>query len=106
MYLSDTLVLAGFSQPGGMRVSVEVGTAPHSADRIRSVVEARHPTPQVASEAPKEHTPMHPEPQAPHSPLDLSTGNLSVQNVMKDSSSCSFKLVYLNRSFLIYCTYM
>lgn len=95
MYLSDTLILAGFSQPGGMRVSVEVGSAPLSADRVQSVVEAWHPTPQLASEAPKEHTPMRPEPQAPHSPLDLSTGNLSVQNVMKYSSSCSFNLVCL-----------
>ncbi|XP_073344268.1 uncharacterized protein [Pagrus major] len=68
--------LSGFSQPGGMGVNVEVGTAPLSAERIPSIAEPQHPTPPTGSEAPKDHTPMLPEPQAPRSPLDLSAGAL------------------------------
>ncbi|KAM8730777.1 uncharacterized protein AB9X84_025446 isoform 3-T3 [Acanthopagrus schlegelii] len=67
---------SGFSQPGGMGVNVDVGTAPLSAERISSIAEPEHPTPPMGSEAPKEHTPMLPEPQAPRSPLDLSAGAL------------------------------
>ncbi|XP_035509703.1 microtubule-associated protein 4 isoform X5 [Morone saxatilis] len=67
---------SGFSQPGGMGINLEVGTAPLSAEKIPSVAEPQHPTPPVGSDAPKEHSPMLPEPQAPRSPLDLSTGAL------------------------------
>lgn len=75
IYLFVCLGLAGFSQPGGMGVNVEVGAAPLPAERIPSVAALQHPTPPVGSDAPKEHIPMRPEPQAPRSPLDLSTGN-------------------------------
>lgn len=47
---------------------MEVGAAPLSAERIQ------HVTPAAGSEAPKEHSPMLPEPQTPRSPLDLSAG--------------------------------
>nr|XP_046227967.1 microtubule-associated protein 4 isoform X2 [Scatophagus argus] len=67
---------SGFSQPGGMGVNVEVGAAPISAERMPSIGEPQHPTPPVGSEAPKEHVPMQPEPQAPRSPADLSAGAL------------------------------
>ncbi|XP_051267223.1 microtubule-associated protein 4 isoform X5 [Dicentrarchus labrax] len=67
---------SGFSQPGGMGVNLEVGAAPLSAEKIPSVAEPQHPTPPVGSDAPKEHSPMLPEPQAPRSPLDLSAGAL------------------------------
>uniref|UniRef100_A0A671YKG0 Uncharacterized protein n=1 Tax=Sparus aurata TaxID=8175 RepID=A0A671YKG0_SPAAU len=76
MYMFVCFVLSGFSQPGGMGVNVEVGTAPLSAERISSIAEPLHPTPPMGSEAPKEHTPMLPEPQPPRSPLDLSAGAL------------------------------
>lgn len=60
--------------PGGMGVPMETGAAPLSAEKIPSIAETQHPMPSVGSEAPKEHIPMQPEPQAPRSPLDLSTG--------------------------------
>ncbi len=67
--------MPGFSQPGGMGVNMEVGAAPLTAERIPSIAEPQHPTPLVGSDAPKEQTPMLPEPQAPRSPLDMSAGN-------------------------------
>ncbi|XP_031732635.1 microtubule-associated protein 4 [Anarrhichthys ocellatus] len=57
-------------------VNVEVGAAPLSAERIQSIAEPHHATPAVGSEAPKDHSPMLPEPQTPRSPLDLSSGAL------------------------------
>lgn len=54
---------------------MEVGATPVSAERILSIADPQHPTPLVGSDAPKEHIPMQPEPQAPRSPLDLATGN-------------------------------
>ncbi|KAM8822357.1 uncharacterized protein AB9W97_004816 isoform 12-T14 [Spinachia spinachia] len=54
------------SQLGGMGVTMEVGPGPLSVERIQ------HGTPAACSEAPKEHSPMLPEPQTPRSPLDLS----------------------------------
>ncbi|XP_049913295.1 microtubule-associated protein 4 isoform X5 [Epinephelus moara] len=65
---------SGFSQPGGMGLNVEVGAAPLSAERMSSIAEPQHPTPPAGSEAPKEHSPMLPEPQPPRSPLDVSAG--------------------------------
>lgn len=65
---------AGFSQPAGMGLNVEVGAAPLSAERPSSIAEAQQPSPPAASDAPKEHSPMLPEPQTPRSPLDLSEG--------------------------------
>lgn len=82
-------VLSGFSQPGGMGVNVEVGTAPLSAERISSIAEPLHPTPPMGSEAPKEHTPMLPEPQAPRSPLDLSAGNLLADELYMPLKGCA-----------------
>ncbi|KAM8822347.1 uncharacterized protein AB9W97_004816 isoform 4-T4 [Spinachia spinachia] len=58
------------SQLGGMGVTMEVGPGPLSVERIQ------HGTPAACSEAPKEHSPMLPEPQTPRSPLDLSPGAL------------------------------
>lgn len=58
-----------------MGLNVEVGAAPLSAERIPSIAEPQHPTPAAGPEAPKEHSPMLPEPQTPRSPLDLSAGN-------------------------------
>ncbi|KAL6098150.1 uncharacterized protein ACO6RY_13509 [Pungitius sinensis] len=57
-----------FSQTGGM--TMDVGAAPLSAERIQ------HVTPAAGSEAQKEHSPMLPEPQTPRSPVDLSPGAL------------------------------
>ncbi|XP_069007346.1 microtubule-associated protein 4 isoform X9 [Embiotoca jacksoni] len=65
---------SGFSQPGGMGMQVEVGAAPRQAERPPSIADAA--TPPAGSDAPKEHSPMLPEPQAPRSPLDLSAGAL------------------------------
>lgn len=58
-----------------MGVNIEVGAAPLSAERIPSIATSQHHTPPVGSDAPKDHIPMRPEPQAPRSPLDLSAGN-------------------------------
>ncbi|XP_067342239.1 microtubule-associated protein 4 isoform X3 [Channa argus] len=67
---------SGFSQPGVMGINVDVGAALSQADRPPSIAEPQHPTPPAGSDAPKEHSPMLPEPQAPRSPLDLSAGAL------------------------------
>ncbi|XP_034415615.1 microtubule-associated protein 4 isoform X2 [Cyclopterus lumpus] len=75
-----------FSQPGGMGVNVEVGAAPLSVERIQSIAEPQHATPAVGSEAPKDHSPMLPEPQTPRSPLDLSSGALG--DCWPDEASC------------------
>ncbi|XP_028424756.1 microtubule-associated protein 4 isoform X2 [Perca flavescens] len=77
---------SGFSQPGGRGVNVECGSAPHSAEKIQSIAEPHHPTPPVGSEAPKEHSPMLPEPQTPRSPLDLSSGALG--DCWPDEAGC------------------
>uniref|UniRef100_UPI0037E7B41B microtubule-associated protein 4 isoform X2 n=1 Tax=Semicossyphus pulcher TaxID=241346 RepID=UPI0037E7B41B len=77
---------SGFSQPAGMGVTVEVGAAPLSAERIPSKAEPQHATPTAGSEAPKEHSPMLPEPQAPRSPLDLSGGALG--DCWPDQAGC------------------
>ncbi|XP_019125999.2 microtubule-associated protein 4 isoform X8 [Larimichthys crocea] len=62
---------SGFSQPGEMGVNMELGAAPLSPVRIQNIVE-----PSAGSDAPKEHTPMLPEPQPPRSSLDLPAGAL------------------------------
>ncbi|XP_070842032.1 microtubule-associated protein 4 isoform X2 [Chaetodon trifascialis] len=76
---------SGFSQPGGMGANVELGVAPLSAERI-SVAEPQLPTPLAGSDAPKVHSPMLPEPQAPRSPLDLSAGALG--DCWQDQAGC------------------
>ncbi|KAM7370197.1 hypothetical protein PAMP_011468 [Pampus punctatissimus] len=63
---------SGFSQPAGMGLNVEMGKAPISAERPSSIAEPQQPIPPAASDAPKEHSPMLPEPQTPRSPMDLS----------------------------------
>ncbi|XP_034562238.1 microtubule-associated protein 4 [Notolabrus celidotus] len=77
---------SGFSQPAGLGVNIEVGAAPLTAERVPSKAEPQHPTPTVGSEAPKEHSPMLPEPQAPRSPLDLSSGALG--DCWQDQAGC------------------
>ncbi|XP_074549919.1 uncharacterized protein LOC141807671 isoform X5 [Halichoeres trimaculatus] len=77
---------SGFSQPSGLGVNIEVGAAPLSAERVPSKAEPQLLTPTVGSEAPKEHSPMLPEPQAPRSPLDLSTGALG--DCWQDQAGC------------------
>ncbi|CAJ1081945.1 microtubule-associated protein 4 [Xyrichtys novacula] len=77
---------SGFSQPAGMGLNIEVGAAPLSADRVLSKAEPQHPMPIIGSEAPKEHSPMLPEPQAPRSPLDLSGGALG--DCWQDQAGC------------------
>uniref|UniRef100_A0A8C9YD83 Microtubule-associated protein 4 n=1 Tax=Sander lucioperca TaxID=283035 RepID=A0A8C9YD83_SANLU len=77
---------SGFSQPGGRGVNVELGSAPHSAEKIPSIAEPHHPTTPAGSEAPKEHSPMLPEPQTPRSPLDLSSGALG--DCWPDEAGC------------------
>ncbi|KAK2858576.1 hypothetical protein Q5P01_003196 [Channa striata] len=71
-----TGAFSGFSQPGLMGISVDVGAAPFQTERPPSIAAPQHATPPAGSEAPKEHSPMLPEPQAPRSPLDLSAGPL------------------------------
>ncbi|XP_051796762.1 microtubule-associated protein 4 isoform X3 [Acanthochromis polyacanthus] len=77
---------SGFSQPGGRGVTVEVGAAPLQADRPPSIAEPQHLTPTAGSDAPKEHSPMLPEPQVPCSPLDLSGGALG--DCWPDQADC------------------
>ncbi|XP_069579436.1 microtubule-associated protein 4 isoform X9 [Brachyistius frenatus] len=77
---------SGFSQPGGMGMQVEVGAAPRQAERPPSIAEPQHATPPAGSDAPKEHSPMLPEPQAPRSPLDLSAGALG--DCWPDQAGC------------------
>ncbi|XP_027860755.1 microtubule-associated protein 4 isoform X7 [Xiphophorus couchianus] len=67
---------AGFSQPGGIGMNVEVGAAPLQPQKPPSISESQYPTPQAGSEVPKDHSAMLPEPQAPGSPLDVSAGSL------------------------------
>uniref|UniRef100_A0A3P8RTP2 Microtubule-associated protein n=1 Tax=Amphiprion percula TaxID=161767 RepID=A0A3P8RTP2_AMPPE len=83
---SATDLLSGFSQPGGRGVTVEVGAAPLQADRPPSIAEPQHLTPTAGSDAPKEHSPMLPEPQVPRSPLDLSGGALG--DCWPDQADC------------------
>uniref|UniRef100_A0A3B4GXK1 Microtubule-associated protein n=1 Tax=Pundamilia nyererei TaxID=303518 RepID=A0A3B4GXK1_9CICH len=66
----------GFSQPGGIGMNVEVGAAPLQAEKPPSIADPQILTPPAGSVAPKEHSPMLPEPQAPRSPLDVSAGAL------------------------------
>ncbi|XP_047185683.1 microtubule-associated protein 4 isoform X3 [Scophthalmus maximus] len=67
---------SGFSQPGGKGVKVELGVAPLHAERPPSIAEPQHPAPAAGLDAPKEHSPMLPEPQVPRSPVDPSAGAL------------------------------
>uniref|UniRef100_A0A3P8NMJ1 Microtubule-associated protein n=1 Tax=Astatotilapia calliptera TaxID=8154 RepID=A0A3P8NMJ1_ASTCA len=67
---------SGFSQPGGIGMNVEVGAAPLQAEKPPSIADPQILTPPAGSVAPKEHSPMLPEPQAPRSPLDVSAGAL------------------------------
>uniref|UniRef100_A0A665VL21 Microtubule-associated protein n=1 Tax=Echeneis naucrates TaxID=173247 RepID=A0A665VL21_ECHNA len=67
---------SGFSQPGVKGVNVELGTVPIQAERPPSIAEPQHPTPPAGFDAPKEPSPMLPEPQVPRSPVDLSAGAL------------------------------
>ncbi|KAF0028341.1 hypothetical protein F2P81_019428 [Scophthalmus maximus] len=69
--------LSGFSQPGGKGVKVELGVAPLHAERPPSIAEPQHPAPAAGLDAPKEHSPMLPEPQVPRSPVDPSAALLS-----------------------------
>ncbi|XP_055086089.1 microtubule-associated protein 4 isoform X6 [Periophthalmus magnuspinnatus] len=61
-------LLADFSQP------VDFSAAPLSGEKPPSVAEAQLSTPQSASDVPKDHSPMLPEPQPPRSPMDLLPG--------------------------------
>ncbi|XP_055006684.1 microtubule-associated protein 4 isoform X3 [Boleophthalmus pectinirostris] len=61
-------LLADFSQPA------DVSAAPLSGEKPPSVAEAQLSTPQSASDVPKDHSPMLPEPQPPRSPMDLPPG--------------------------------
>lgn len=55
-------------------MNVEVGAAPLQAERPPSIAEPQQPNPAAGPDAPKEHSPMQPEPQTPRSPLGLSAG--------------------------------
>ncbi|MED6287077.1 hypothetical protein CHARACLAT_012764 [Characodon lateralis] len=65
---------SGFSQPGGIGMNVEVGTAPLQPQKLPSVSELQYPSPRAGSDIPKDHSAMLPEPHAPLSPLDVSAG--------------------------------
>lgn len=71
---------SGFSQPGGIGMNVEVGAAPLQAEKPPSIADPQILTPPAGSVAPKEHSPMLPEPQAPRSPLDVSAGKTHALN--------------------------
>ncbi|XP_053716829.1 microtubule-associated protein 4 isoform X8 [Synchiropus splendidus] len=73
--MKDTSII-DFSQPAGMGPAIEVGAAPVSAVKPSAVAEPQQVAPPAGSEAPKEHSPMRPEPQAPRSPQDRSAGAL------------------------------
>ncbi|XP_035980974.1 microtubule-associated protein 4 isoform X10 [Fundulus heteroclitus] len=66
----------GFSQPGGIGMNVEVGAAPLQAQKPASISEPQFPSPQAGSDVPKDLSAMLPQPQVPHSPLDVSAGSL------------------------------
>ncbi|XP_076014503.1 uncharacterized protein LOC143007003 isoform X2 [Genypterus blacodes] len=68
--------ITDFSQPGDIGGNVEVGAAPLPGERPSSIAEPQQPTAMLGSDAPKEQSPMLPEPQAPRSPLDLPAGPL------------------------------
>lgn len=78
IYLCIILYFPGLSKPGVMAINMEVGAAPLQSEKPPSIAEAQHPTPPSGSDAPKEHSPMLPEPQAPRSPLDQTAGKLCV----------------------------
>ncbi|KAK7881871.1 hypothetical protein WMY93_030280 [Mugilogobius chulae] len=61
-------LLGDLSQP------VDILAAPLSAEKPPSLAEAQLSSPQSASDVPKEHSPMVPEPQPPRSPMDLPPG--------------------------------
>lgn len=65
---------------------MEVGAAPLQAERPPSIAEPHHPIPPAGSDAPKEHSPMLPEPQAPRSPLDLSAGKTRLPTCHRQAS--------------------
>ncbi|XP_047205824.1 microtubule-associated protein 4 isoform X4 [Girardinichthys multiradiatus] len=67
---------SGFSQPEGIGMNVEVGTAPLQPQKLPSVSELQYPSPRAGSDVPKDHSAMLPEPHAPLSPLDVSAGSL------------------------------
>ncbi|XP_038165403.1 microtubule-associated protein 4-like isoform X2 [Cyprinodon tularosa] len=66
----------GFSQPGGIGMTVEVGASPVQTQKTPSISEPQFPTPQAASDVPKDHSAALPEFHAPSSPLDASAGSL------------------------------
>uniref|UniRef100_A0A3Q2CGY1 Microtubule-associated protein n=1 Tax=Cyprinodon variegatus TaxID=28743 RepID=A0A3Q2CGY1_CYPVA len=66
----------GFSQPGGIGMTVEVGASPVQTQKTPSISEPQYPTPQAASDVPKDHSAALPEFHAPSSPLDASAGSL------------------------------
>ncbi|KAK5598637.1 hypothetical protein CRENBAI_006709 [Crenichthys baileyi] len=67
---------SGFSQPAGIGMNVEVGTAPLQPQKLPSVSELQYPSPRAGSDVPKDHSATLPEPHAPLSPLDVSAGSL------------------------------
>ncbi|XP_058480561.1 microtubule-associated protein 4-like isoform X3 [Solea solea] len=90
-HMMDTGVMAafsGFSQPSEMGFSVETGAAPLQAERPPSIAEPQQSTPAAGSEAPKEHSPMLPEPQVPRSPADVSSEQGALGDRWLDQAGC------------------
>nr|XP_043895554.1 microtubule-associated protein 4-like [Solea senegalensis] len=90
-HMMDTGVMAafsGFSQPSDMGFSVETGAAPLQAERPPSIAEPQQSTPATGSEAPKEHSPMLPEPQVPRSPADVSAEHGALGDRWLDQAGC------------------
>lgn len=76
-------------------MNVEVGAAPLQAEKPPSIADPQILTPPAGSVAPKEHSPMLPEPQAPRSPLDVSAGKTDACELTRHSVS-------LQRQFLLF----
>lgn len=76
-------------------MNVEVGAAPLQAEKPPSIADPQNLTPPAGSVAPKEHSPMLPEPQAPRSPLDVSAGKTHACELTRHSVS-------LHNQFLLF----
>lgn len=82
--------LLGFSQPIGNEANVAIGAAPLQAERPPSIAEPQHATPTLGLDAPKDYSPMLPEPQVPRSSEDLLEGETLINSQASLSKwSCS-----------------
>lgn len=77
-------------------MNVEVGAAPLQAEKPPSIADPQILTPPAGSVAPKEHSPMLPEPQAPRSPLDVSAGKTHACELTRHSVFLQHQFWFFN----------